>query len=135
MSKTFDGAIKMVAKRPGKLPKHYESDLVIWNYDETLKAAYKLCEAVTEAQKAAKELHDLIKLVSIDFTKEMKLILDDGRIFDCPKHAVDLAEVLADASKRPELYAAKKYSDPMTLADLAKKAPAALSLLHRDKAE
>lgn len=97
MSKTFEGAVKMTASRPGQLPQHYESDLVILNYEETIAAAEKLCDAVAKAQDAAKELHNLLKTVNIDFTDDMTLVLDDGRVFEHVDHAYTLKKAIENA--------------------------------------
>ena len=97
MSKTFEGAVKMTASRPGQLPQHYESDLVIRNYEETIAAAEKLCDAVAKAQEAAKELRRLLETVKIDFTDDMTLVIDDGRVFEHIDHAYSLNKAIEKA--------------------------------------
>lgn len=97
MSKTFEGAVKMQASRPGKLSEYYEADLVIRNYEETIAAAEKLCDAVAKAQEAAKELHSLLETVKIDFTDDMTLVLDDGRVFEHVDHAYSLNKAIENA--------------------------------------
>lgn len=97
MSKTFEGAVKMTVSRPGQLPQHYESDLVIRNYEETIAAAERLCDAVAKAQEAAKELHSLLETVKIDFADDMTLVLDDGRVFEHVDHSYSLNKAIENA--------------------------------------
>lgn len=91
MSKTFEGAIKMTTTEPGKLPEHYEADLIIRNYDAVRGAVSWLCDAIAKAQKATEELSEMLKQCELALTNEMTLVLDDGRELVCPEHGITVS--------------------------------------------
>lgn len=121
MSKTFEGAIKMTATEPGKLPEHYEADLIVRNFDETVEKAARLYAFIASAKEAAEELSKAISQCGLELSKEMSLVSDDGRILDCPKHGIT-ASHLEDSLHR------NRNGGDMTLKELAQAVPDALSL-------
>lgn len=95
MPKTFEGAIKMTATEPGKLPEHYEADLVIRNFDETIEKAARLYAFIESAKEAAEKLSKAISQCGLELSKEMSLVLDDDRVLDCPEHGITVSHLEA----------------------------------------